>query len=102
MNVTDKDYWKEFHKYDMPDKEDLRLINQKVDSLLILDRRFIQSDCVPFIKYENAFYKADLLEVVPTYFIKFGESCRTYTKCEIPEELENHPWMKKENFIFEL
>lgn len=82
MEVVDKAIEKFIPDYDTPKKGDLIVLISPMffsdDEILIGDKNYIQKTCIPFIMYDEKYYKADTLEVVPNEVSMYVSSARKY------------------------
>lgn len=85
--ITSLNYWKEFSRFERPDM--LVLLKEPKhytkEELLVGTTDFISKSCIPFVKWEGNYYKADLLEAIPDKAIGMVGSCRKYVKTTLPE-----------------
>jgi len=92
-SVKDDNYWKSFNRHNMPQKGGLILLQEprhfSPGEILVGIKSFIQTSCVPFVKYNNEYYRADTIEVLPSDLIGKLASCRKYIKSNLPEEMKN-------------
>ena len=84
--VVDKAIESFVPSYDMPPKGELMVLvspNYFYDgALLIGNKNYIQKTCVPFILFENKYYEADTIEVVPNPVSMYIANCRKYVEME--------------------
>jgi hypothetical protein len=88
-STKDDGYWKTFNRFDMPAKKELVLLKEpnhfSEGDILVGTKNFIQKSCVPFVKYQGKYYKADAIEILhPDLFGKIS-SCRKYVICQLPK-----------------
>lgn len=72
--------------YDMPIKGELLVLvspNYFDDvALLVGNKNYIQKTCVPFILFENKYYEADTIEIVPNDVSVYVSNARKYVLVE--------------------
>ena len=96
MKITDENYWTTFSRFDRPSQGDLVLLKEpshySKEELLVANRNFLSYNqaSIPFIKYNGAYYKADLLEAVPNDLAGKVSSCRKYVLIKkLPENMDH-------------